>query len=81
MIELKTVWVRGAGEMGSACALVLHNTGFKVFTSEREYPLAIRRTVTFSDAIYDGSAMVEEFSRAVLQLKKCSHGWTARRCR
>lgn len=59
MIELKTVWVRGAGEMGSACALVLHNTGFKVFTSEREYPLAIRRTVTFSDAIYDGSAMVE----------------------
>lgn len=60
MHESKLVWVRGAGELGSAAALTLHRTGFNVFASDLPLPLAIRRTVTFSDALIDGSATVED---------------------
>ena len=59
MINDITVWVRGAGELGSATALVLHMTGFRVFLSELPVPLAIRRTVTFSDAVLAGESYVE----------------------
>jgi len=55
----RTVWVRGAGELGSATAVVLHRTGFRVLLSERAEPLAIRRTVCFSDAVVNGKAQVE----------------------
>ena len=55
----KTVWVRGAGEMGSATAQILHGVGFRVYVSELPLPLAIRRKVTFSDAILTGQADVE----------------------
>jgi len=57
--SLPPIWVRGAGELGSAVALCLHRCGFRVLLSERHPPLAIRRTVTFSDAIIDGEATVE----------------------
>jgi len=53
------VWVRGAGEMGSAVAWTLKRCGFPVFCSELEQPLAIRRVVTFSDAMLHGAAEVE----------------------
>ena len=53
------IWIRGAGELGSAAACVLHNVGFPVFISELEKPLAIRRTVTFSDAVFNGESVVE----------------------
>jgi len=54
------VWVRGAGELASATALTLFRTGFKVIVSELEKPFAIRRTVTFSDAILNGKSKVED---------------------
>lgn len=53
------IWVRGAGELGSAVALSLYRTGFRVFLSEITPPLAIRRTVTFSDAVITSQAEVE----------------------
>jgi xanthine dehydrogenase accessory factor len=53
------VWVRGAGELGSGVAHLLHRIGFSVFMSEIFPPLAIRRPVTFSDAITDGTTEVE----------------------
>jgi xanthine dehydrogenase accessory factor len=64
MTDLKetTVWVRGAGELGSATALILHRVGFRVFLSELPQPLAIRRTVTFSDAMFDGTATITDGS-------------------
>ena len=60
MFEDIKIWIRGAGELGSAAACVLHNAGFPVFISELARPLAIRRTVTFSDAVFDGEFWVEE---------------------
>ncbi|MCH8070204.1 MAG: EF2563 family selenium-dependent molybdenum hydroxylase system protein [Candidatus Marinimicrobia bacterium] len=59
MFDEITIWVRGAGELGSATAHILHNVGFHVFLSELPLPLAIRRTVTFSDAVFLGETEVE----------------------
>ncbi len=61
------IWIRGAGELGSAIAHLLHRIGFSVFLSELESPLAIRRVVTFSDAMFDGFSEVEGISA-----KRCS---------
>ncbi len=52
------IWIRGAGEIGSATAVSLTKAGFKVILSEINPPLAIRRSVTFSDAIIDGETSV-----------------------
>ena len=53
------VFIRGAGELASATALTLHRAGFQVIMSELNVPLAIRRTVSFSEAITEGKATVE----------------------
>jgi xanthine dehydrogenase accessory factor len=54
-----TVWVRGAGETATAAARCLHRVGFGVLASDLPAPLAIRRTVSFSDAIFTGASEVE----------------------
>ena len=63
------IWVRGAGELGSATAVSLFRSGFPVILSEINPPLAIRRTVTFSDAILDGHSMVEDVQATYLSLQ------------
>ena len=54
-----TILIRGAGEMASAVAVVLQRVGFSVIMTELSIPLAIRRTVCFSEAILNGTAEVE----------------------
>lgn len=54
------IWVRGAGELGSAVALTLFRVGYQIILTERAEPLAIRRPVTFSDAVFNGESSVEE---------------------
>jgi xanthine dehydrogenase accessory factor len=54
------VSILGAGELASGVALRLWRAGFPVVMTELEYPLAIRRTVSFSEAIYLGDTVVEE---------------------
>ena len=72
MNDLKhiTVLIRGAGEMASAVAVVLHRVGFSVVMTELAIPLAIRRTVAFSDAILDDTTQVEGI-QAVKYIKPC----------
>lgn len=53
------VLVRGAGDLASGAALRLHRVGFSLLLTEIEHPLAIRRSVSFSEAVYDGVAEVE----------------------
>ncbi len=53
------VWIRGAGELASAAAWTLKSCGYRVLLSELPVPLAIRRTVTFSDAMLVGESDVE----------------------
>lgn len=59
MLNHQEIHIRGAGEIASATACVLHNCGFRVSLSELPRPLAIRRTVTFSDVQFDESTVVE----------------------
>ncbi len=53
------VFIRGAGELASATALTLHRAGFQVIMTELDVPFAIRWTVSFSEAIIEGKATVE----------------------
>lgn len=53
------VIVRGGGDLATGVVEVLHTSGFKVLILEIEKPSAIRRTVAFSEAIYDGETKVE----------------------
>ena len=59
MFSQLLIWVRGAGELGSAVAWTLHKVGMPVFLSDIAQPLAIRRPVTFSDAVLTGTSEVE----------------------
>jgi xanthine dehydrogenase accessory factor len=51
--------LRGGGDLASGIALRLHRTGFQLVIIELEKPLAVRRTVTFSEAVYEGVQTVE----------------------
>jgi xanthine dehydrogenase accessory factor len=51
--------LRGGGDLASGIALRLHRTGFQVVILELERPLAVRRTVSFSEAVYEGVQTVE----------------------
>lgn len=51
--------LRGGGDLASGVALRLHLTGFQVVILELEKPLAVRRTVSFSEAVYEGSQTIE----------------------
>jgi xanthine dehydrogenase accessory factor len=53
------VLIRGAGEMASGVAHRLHQSHFKICITEIPHPLAVRREVTFSEAIYEGEKEVE----------------------
>jgi xanthine dehydrogenase accessory factor len=54
------VAIRGGGDLGSGVALRLWRSGFPVVVLEIAHPVAVRRTVAFSEAVYDGAARVEE---------------------
>lgn len=57
--QLKLVVIRGAGEMASGTAHRLYQAGFDIIMSELPRPLAVRRTVSFAQAVYDGNQRVE----------------------
>jgi xanthine dehydrogenase accessory factor len=54
------VVVRGGGDLGSGVVLRLWRAGFEVIVLESTHPVAVRRTVAFSEAVYDGESDVEE---------------------
>jgi xanthine dehydrogenase accessory factor len=53
------VLIRGGGEMASGIAHRLHQCHFKVAITEVETPTAVRRTLAFAEAVYDGSQTIE----------------------
>lgn len=50
---------RGAGDLATGIIHRLHRAGHRVIALETDYPDAIRRQVSFCEAVYDGSAAVE----------------------
>jgi xanthine dehydrogenase accessory factor len=53
------VLIRGGGDLASGVALRLHHAGFKVLITELPQPLAVRRAVSFSEAVYQSEWQVE----------------------
>ncbi len=53
------ILIRGAGEMASGVAYRLHRAGLRVVMTELPQPLAVRRLVCFSEAVYEGQCSVE----------------------
>ena len=53
------VLIRGAGEHASGTAHRLFKAGFRILMTELEMPLCVRRMVSFSSAIFGGTAEVE----------------------
>jgi xanthine dehydrogenase accessory factor len=51
--------IRGGGDLASGVALRLVRAGICVVITELPQPLAIRRTVSFADAVYTASTVVE----------------------
>ena len=61
------VLIRGGGDLASGIALRLHHAGFHVVITELPRPLAVRRLVSFSEAVYDGQTIVEDATARLVQ--------------
>jgi xanthine dehydrogenase accessory factor len=53
------VILRGGGDLASGVALRLYRAGLRVVITELPQPMAVRRSVSFSEAIYTGEYSVE----------------------
>ena len=56
------VVIRGAGDIATGVALRLARCGYRIVMLEIEQPTAIRRSVAFAQAVYDGSTTVEHLT-------------------
>ena len=52
--------IKGAGDLASGVAVRLHRAGVQLIMTDLEKPTAIRRTVSFCRAVWEGSASVED---------------------
>jgi xanthine dehydrogenase accessory factor len=57
-----TIVVRGGGDLATGVALRLHRVGLNVVMTELPNPLAVRRTVSFAEAVHGGTMSVEGVS-------------------
>ena len=51
--------IRGGGDLASGIALRLFRAGYRFLITEISEPLTVRRTVSFSEAIFTGTTLVE----------------------
>lgn len=73
--------IKGAGEMASAIAHRLYCAGLtKILMTDLKEPLAVRRTVSFSEAVYEGKAEVEGVRAVLLRdVAEANDAWEERR--
>jgi xanthine dehydrogenase accessory factor len=62
------IMIRGAGEMATGTACRLYRAGFrKLLMTDIDRPLAVRRLVSFSEALHEGSWSVEGVEAKAIQ--------------
>lgn len=61
------ILVRGGGDLASGAILRLYRAGLQVVVSELPQPLAVRRTVSFAEAVYEGRHSVEEVPACLVE--------------
>lgn len=64
------VIVRGGGDIATGTIQKLHRSGFKVLILETNKPTSIRRTVCFSEAVYEGQTTVEGIKAILVKSKE-----------
>jgi xanthine dehydrogenase accessory factor len=69
-IDELVVLIRGAGEMASGVAHRLHRSHFKICMLEISHPLAVRREVSFCEAVYEREKEVEGISAKLISSSK-----------
>ena len=66
------VLIRGGGDLATGVALRLHRAGIKVLITELAQPLAVRRTVSFAEAVYEGVHKVEGVKARLIEADQLS---------
>lgn len=70
------VIVRGGGDIATGTICRLHRCGYQILVLETEFPTAIRRTVSFCEAIYDETTSVEDVTAVRVQTAHdCNSVW------
>lgn len=70
------VLIRGAGEQASGTAVRLFRAGYKIVLTELPEPLAIRRTVAFSEAVFNKICRVEDIvGRLITRPEELEIAW------
>ncbi|MBI4799404.1 MAG: EF2563 family selenium-dependent molybdenum hydroxylase system protein [Desulfarculus sp.] len=73
-----TVLIKGAGEMASGVAFCLHQAHLRVALSETREPLAVRRAVSFCEAVHLGRMTVEGVTAVLVKgLEELGPAWAA----
>lgn len=68
--------VRGGGDLASGVIHRLYRCGYQVLVLECQKPSAIRREVSFGEAVYDGTSCVEGVTgRLITELRECRKVW------
>lgn len=70
---MKTVIIRGGGDLATGIAFKLFKAGFKVIILEIEKPLTVRRCVAFSEAVYKNEVIVEGIKAILAKDKEDIH--------
>jgi xanthine dehydrogenase accessory factor len=69
------VLIRGGGDLASGIAVRLHRAGINVIITEIEKPLTVRRFVSFAEAIYTKSVILEDiqgkYVQSLVDIEKC----------
>ena len=61
------ILIRGGGDLASGVALRLHRAGLKILITEHHHPLAVRRLVSFAEAVFRGNFRVEEVNARLVR--------------
>ncbi|BHH85734.1 selenium-dependent molybdenum cofactor biosynthesis protein YqeB [Desulforhopalus sp. 52FAK] len=76
MLKNQIVVIRGGGDIATGTIHRLNRCGFRVLVLESDVPTAIRRTVSYCEAIYDGQSTVENVSAIhVSTIEQCTSVW------
>ena len=79
MNKKTTLIVRGGGDLASGVIHRLYKCGYQVLVLECRKPSAIRRRVSFGEAVFDGTSSVEGVTgRLIWDVSECRKVWDAK---
>jgi xanthine dehydrogenase accessory factor len=78
MNQRNVIVVRGGGDLASGVIHRLYRSGYRILVLESKRPSAIRREVSFCDAVYDETSVVEGVvCRRIAKVQECRDVWEA----